>query len=118
MAPEVQLTVGTQAAELHFLVWLEPAQPEQCRYQRKRVDPTFLTYTQGMAYCVSSRASNAGSGAEIQDYAECACAEHDGRRSLLGIRIEVARFPGPILPYATCLGAYGIEYTSHHLASR
>ena len=46
MVPEIQLTVVSQSADLHFFVWLEPVQPEQCRYQRNALTPTFLTYTQ------------------------------------------------------------------------
>jgi len=45
MVPEIQLTVVSQSADLHFFVWLEPVQPEQCRYQRNALTPTLLTYT-------------------------------------------------------------------------
>ena len=45
MVPEIQVTVVTQPADLHFFVWLDPVQPEQCRYQRNALTPTLLTYT-------------------------------------------------------------------------
>ena len=85
MVPEIQLTVVTRSADLHFFVWLQPVQPEQCRYQRNALTPTFLTYIPAAvcAGCPENQSAHADDLNERTAGVQCGQASERGPRLVI-----------------------------------